>query len=113
MNVIVLASRKGGTGKSTLAAHLAAHCDKTLRSCLLIDSDPQGSLTFWHGLRQRETAPLRSGLQAFATTLGDCAGRGRRMGAGRYAAARIGTGDGSNQCSDVDRHSGKTCDLRS
>jgi chromosome partitioning protein len=51
MNVIVFASRKGGSGKSTLAAHLATHANKPNRPCLLIDSDPQGSLTLWQQLR--------------------------------------------------------------
>ncbi len=41
MNVIVFASRKGAPGKSTLAAHLAAHVHKTSKPCLLIDADPQ------------------------------------------------------------------------
>jgi len=69
MNVIVFASRKGGTGKSTLAAHLAAHCGKTSRSCLLIDSDPQGSLTLWHNLRNNEAPKLRSGVTGFSETI--------------------------------------------
>src|ERR1700745_215775 len=51
MNVIVFASRKGGSGKSTLAAHLAAYIHKPARPCLLIDADPQGSLTLWPALR--------------------------------------------------------------
>ena len=51
MNVIVFASRKGGSGKSTLAAHLAAQVHKATKPCLLIDADPQGSLTLWHKLR--------------------------------------------------------------
>jgi chromosome partitioning protein len=51
MNVIVFASRKGGSGKSTLAAHLAAHANRPKRPCLLIDADPQGSLTLWQQLR--------------------------------------------------------------
>src|SRR6185437_7684762 len=51
MNVIVFASRKGGSGKSTLAAHLAAHVHKSTKPCLLVDADPQGSLTLWHKLR--------------------------------------------------------------
>jgi chromosome partitioning protein len=51
MDVIVFASRKGGSGKSTLSAHLAAHVHKPSRPCLLIDADPQGSLTLWHKLR--------------------------------------------------------------
>ena len=51
MEVIVFASRKGGSGKSTLTAHLAAHAHKPSRPCLLIDTDPQGSLALWHKLR--------------------------------------------------------------
>ncbi len=51
MNVVVFASRKGGSGKSTLAAHVAAHAHKPSRASLLIDADPQGSLTLWHKLR--------------------------------------------------------------
>jgi chromosome partitioning protein len=51
MNVLVFASRKGGSGKSTLAAHLAAHVHRPSRPCLVIDDDPQGSLTLWSELR--------------------------------------------------------------
>ena len=51
MNILTFASRKGGSGKSTLAAHLAAHAHKASRPCLLIDADPQGSLSLWHQLR--------------------------------------------------------------
>ena len=51
MNVVVFASRKGGSGKSTLAAHLAAQVHKVSKPCLLVDADPQGSLTLWHKLR--------------------------------------------------------------
>src|SRR5258705_483694 len=57
MNVIVFASRKGGSGKSTLAAHLAAHVHKATKPILMVDADPQGSLTLWHKLR----APVWSG----------------------------------------------------
>jgi len=63
MNVIVVASRKGGSGKSTLTAHLAAHANKSSRPCLLIDADPQGSLTLWHGLRGTGEPALKSGLR--------------------------------------------------
>ena len=58
MNVIVFASRKGGTGKSTLADHLAAHVHKSTKPCLLIDADPQGSLTLWHKLRVTNEPPI-------------------------------------------------------
>jgi chromosome partitioning protein len=54
MNVVVFASRKGGSGKSTLAAHLAAHVHKPSRTCLLVDTDPQGSLALWHKLRKAQ-----------------------------------------------------------
>jgi chromosome partitioning protein len=58
MNVLVFASRKGGSGKSTLAAHLAAHMAKPSRPTLLIDSDPQASLSLWHKLRGEGAPPL-------------------------------------------------------
>src|SRR5436305_4227317 len=64
MNVIVLASRKGGTGKSTLAAHLAAQVHKPSRPCLLIDADPQGSLTLWHKLRGTNEPPIKSAVSS-------------------------------------------------
>lgn len=63
MNVIVFASRKGGSGKSTLAAHLSAQAHKPSRPCLLIDADPQGSLTLWHKLRNTGEPHLKSGLR--------------------------------------------------
>jgi chromosome partitioning protein len=69
MNVIVFASRKGGSGKSTLTAHIAAHAHKTSRPCLLIDADPQGSLTLWHGLRGTGEPTLKSGLRGVADIL--------------------------------------------
>ncbi len=60
MNVIVFASRKGGTGKTTLAAHLATHAHKTSKPCMLIDADPQGSLTLWQNLRETQEPPIKS-----------------------------------------------------
>jgi chromosome partitioning protein len=60
MNVITLASRKGGAGKSTLTAHLAACAHAAGRRCLVIDADPQGSLALWHSLRADGCPPLAS-----------------------------------------------------
>jgi chromosome partitioning protein len=59
MNVVAFASRKGGAGKSTLAAHLAVHVHWLARPCLLIDDDPQGSLTLWNELRAERALPLK------------------------------------------------------
>jgi chromosome partitioning protein len=44
MNVITVASRGVGTGKTTLTARLAAVAQAQGRRCLVIDADPQGSL---------------------------------------------------------------------
>ena len=63
MNVIVFASRKGGSGKSTLAAHLGAHAHKPARPVLLVDADPQGSLTLWHKLRGTGEPPFSDGTE--------------------------------------------------
>jgi chromosome partitioning protein len=64
MNVIVFASRKGGSGKSTLAAHLAAQVHKASKPCLLIDADPQGSLTLWHKLRGTNEPTLKTATRS-------------------------------------------------
>jgi chromosome partitioning protein len=69
MNVIVFAARKGGSGKSTLTAHIAAHAQKSSRPCLLIDADPQGSLTLWHGLRETGEPVLRTAQRGVSEIL--------------------------------------------
>jgi chromosome partitioning protein len=66
MNVIVFASRKGGSGKSTLAAHLAAQAHKPPCRVLMIDGDPQGSLTLWHKLRTSGEPPIRAGVKSMS-----------------------------------------------
>lgn len=77
MNVVAFTSRKGGSGKSTLAAHLSVHADSPDVPALLIDTDPQGSLAFWHELRQAETPVL---VQCEARELGDVIDAARRDG---------------------------------
>ncbi len=69
MNVIVVASRKGGSGKSTLTAHLAAHVAKPSRRTLVIDADPQGSLSLWHSLRGGERPALTKPGRPLSDTL--------------------------------------------
>ena len=87
MNVIVFASRKGGSGKSTLAAHLAAHVNKSTKPCLLIDADPQGSLTLWHKLRGTNEPPIKAAVNSVsgivappsATASNGCSSTRRRI----------------------------------
>jgi chromosome partitioning protein len=65
--VITVAQQKGGTGKTTLAANLAAALAPTQRVALL-DIDPQKTLGRWHALRMarsRQPAAL-----AFSDTSG-------------------------------------------
>jgi len=45
MKVITLLNQKGGVGKTTLAAHIAAGLSLRGKRVLAIDTDPQGSLT--------------------------------------------------------------------
>jgi len=63
MNVITFASRKGGVGKSTLTAHISAFAYSLGRRCVIIDADPQGSLTLWHSMRANAELPLRNAAQ--------------------------------------------------
>jgi chromosome partitioning protein len=60
MNVITLASRKGGAGKSTLTAHLAGYAHAQGYRTLVIDADPQGSLSLWHSHRRSGEPRLQS-----------------------------------------------------
>ncbi len=56
MKVVAIASRKGGSGKTTLAGHLAVQAEIAgTAPVVLIDVDPQGSLAKWWNLRTRET----------------------------------------------------------
>lgn len=49
--VILIGSEKGGTGKTTLAANIAAMCAQAGKETLLIDTDKQQSATDWAAIR--------------------------------------------------------------
>ncbi len=55
MYVVAIASQKGGAGKSTFAVNLATLADAADAPALLVDTDAQGSLSVWHGLRESAT----------------------------------------------------------
>ncbi|MEQ1755223.1 MAG: ParA family protein [Micropepsaceae bacterium] len=56
MRVIVFASQKGGSGKTTLAGHIAVQAELTgAGPVALIDTDPQGSLAKWWNCRGSES----------------------------------------------------------
>jgi chromosome partitioning protein len=76
MHVLAFASRKGGSGKSTLAAHLALHAHRAMRRCLLVDEDPQGSLTLWNALRGEAALPIKPVKREIADVLKKARRRG-------------------------------------
>ena len=56
MDVLTLASVKGGGGKSTLCAHISVEADRQGDGPVaVIDTDPQASLARWWNARQAET----------------------------------------------------------
>lgn len=56
MKTIVLASQKGGAGKTTIAAHLAVAAELAGDGpCIMLDTDPQESLVAWWNCRKAET----------------------------------------------------------
>ncbi len=59
MKTIVINSQKGGSGKTTICAHLAVEAERAGDGpVFLIDTDPQGTLSTWHEHREAE-APQR------------------------------------------------------
>lgn len=55
MKTIVINSQKGGSGKTTICAHLSVEAERAGDGpVFLIDTDPQGTLSTWHEHRQAE-----------------------------------------------------------
>lgn len=55
MKVLGVLAQKGGAGKTTLAVHLAV-----LAGAVLIDTDPQGSVSSWGKSRAKDDPPVLS-----------------------------------------------------
>jgi len=78
--MILVGGEKGGTGKTTLAVNLAAMRAREGRDVLLVDTDPQGSASYWAQLRGEDEHLVRVAcMQKFgmglATELKDLAKR--------------------------------------
>ena len=52
MRVIAVLNQKGGSGKTTIATHLARALQLEGKEVLLVDSDPQGSARDWAAVRE-------------------------------------------------------------
>jgi len=55
MKTLAVLSRKGGTGKTTLAIHLAVAAERAGHTTILIDLDPQASAAKWNDHREGDT----------------------------------------------------------
>jgi len=55
VKAIAILSNKGGSGKTTLAVHLAVAAEQASKRTVVLDLDPQGSATTWSDVRDAET----------------------------------------------------------
>ena len=56
MDILTVASQKGGAGKTTLSAHLAVEAERVgAGPVAVVDTDPQGSLADWWNQRAADT----------------------------------------------------------
>lgn len=78
--ILAAAQQKGGSGKTTLAAHLAVAAAESGQSVLALDIDPQGSLGAWGALRSQNPNLLAVAVETVA-------GHRVRDYAGRQAAS--------------------------
>lgn len=66
MKTLAVLSQKGGTGKTTIAVHLAVEASRAGRTVALIDLDPQASAAKWSDTRSDESPIV---ISAHATRL--------------------------------------------
>jgi chromosome partitioning protein len=68
--IVLFGGEKGGTGKTTLATTLAATRAQAGSDVLLIDTDPQGSASYWAQVRdETEVRPRVASVQKFGKGL--------------------------------------------
>lgn len=70
--ILLIGGEKGGTGKTTIATNLAAMRAGAGRDVLLVDTDIQGSASFWVQVRnEKGLAPRVANVQKFGRGLAD------------------------------------------
>src|SRR3954449_1973669 len=78
LKVVVAASQKGGSGKTTVVRNLAVAAGTRHAPVIMLDTDPQGSLTTWYNRRVAETPQL---AQLGGRPIGEVLGQLREAGA--------------------------------
>lgn len=69
MKAVALISQKGGTGKSTIATHLAVCAERDRKSVAIFDIDPQASAHKWSQRRRVGTPPVVKAIPVQLPTL--------------------------------------------
>ena len=77
MKTVAIISQKGGSGKTTIAVHLAVCAELSKKRAAIIDLDPQASALEWHTRRE---SPLSGGHHGHTGTVTRrCSNRPPRM----------------------------------
>ena len=63
--IVAVIAEKGGTGKTTIAIHLAGWRQAVGVDVILVDGDWQGTATYWVEVRNELELPTPSTVQAF------------------------------------------------
>ncbi len=81
MRVIAFASQKGGSGKTTLSGHIAVEAERRGEGpVVLVDADPQGSLSEWWNAREAPTpAFAQTTVSRLLSDLDDLRSRGFKL----------------------------------
>lgn len=81
MRVIAIASQKGGSGKTTLSGHIAVQAERSgAGPVVLVDADPQGSLSEWWNAREAPTpAFAQTTVSRLLSDLDDLKARGFKL----------------------------------
>jgi chromosome partitioning protein len=100
MQTIVFAAQKGGSGKTTIAAHIAVQADAAgYGPVAMIDTDPQGSLHAWGRIREA------AGLNLICSNAEDFAEEIERLSSQGYRLAVVDTPPArADEISEVVRH---------